>query len=143
MSLKKQNQIKIKKQVKQIVYDLQICTRTFFWRNVDRYFYHNTLDNALIDNRNDRVSKSSSKKQFDFNLFQSCNLDNHLRFILEEEVSVSFREIAAILNTLRQFLKEYGKAVKFPSYCLPKQKQEIGYTFFAAELLAHYFQDNE
>ena len=109
--------------------------------DVDSYFYHNILDIALIDKRIVRVSKGSNKKIFAFKLFQFCDLKNQQRFILEEEVSVSLKELAAILNTLRQFLKQYDKAVKFPLYPLPKPKQEIGFTLFKDELFAHYFQD--
>ena len=110
--------------------------------DVDSYFYHNILDIALIDNRIVRVSKGSNKKIFAFKIFQFCKLKNQRRFILEEEVSVSFKELAAILNTLRQFLKQYDQTVKFPAlYPLPKPKQEIGFTLFKDELFAHYFQD--
>ena len=57
-------------------------------------------------------------------------------------MSVSLKELAAILNTLRQFLKQNDKAVEFPAlYRLPKPKQEIGFTLFKDELFAHYFQD--
>ena len=64
------------------------------------------------------------------------------RFILEEEVSVSLKELAAIFNTLLQFLKQYDKSVKFPAlYPLPKPKQEGGFTLFKDELFAQYFQD--
>ena len=72
--------------------------------DVDSYFYHNFLDIALIDNRIVRVSKVSNNKIFVFKLFQFCNLKNQQIFILEEEVSVSLKELAAILNTLPQFL---------------------------------------
>ena len=110
--------------------------------DVDSYFYHNILDIALIDNRIVRVSKGSNKKIFAFKLFQFCNLKNQQRFILEEEVSVSLKELAAILNTLRQFLKQYDKTVKFPDlHPLPKPKQEVGFTLFKGELFAHYLQD--
>ena len=69
-------------------------------------------------------------------------MKNQQRFILEEEVTVSLKELAAFLNTLRQFLKQYDKTVKFPAlYPLPKPKQEIGFTFFKDELFAHYFQN--
>ena len=64
------------------------------------------MDIALIDNQIFRVSKGSNKKDFAFKLFQFCNLKNQQRFIFEEEVSVSLKEFAAILNTLRQFLKQ-------------------------------------
>ena len=82
------------------------------------------------------------QKNFAFKLFQFFNLKNQQRFILEEELSVSLKEPAAILNTLRQFLKQYDKTVKFPAlYPLPKPKQEIGSTLFKDESFAHYFQD--
>ena len=107
--------------------------------DVDSYFYHNILDIVLIDNRIFRVSKCSNKKNFPFKLFQFCNLKKQQRFILEEEVSVSLKELAAILNTLRQFLKQYDKTVKFPAlYILPKLKQEVDFTFFKVELFAHF-----
>ena len=110
--------------------------------DVDSYFYRNILEIALIDNRNFRVSKGSNKEIFAFKLFQVCYLKNQQRFILEEEVSVSLKEIAATLNTLRQVLKQYDKTVKFAAlYRLPKPKQEIGFTLFKDELLAHFFQD--
>ena len=107
--------------------------------DVDSFFYHNILDIALIDNRIVRVCKRSNKKVFAFKLFQFCNLKNQQRFILEEEVSVSLKELAAFLNTLRQFLKQYDKTLAL--YPLPKPKQEIGFTSFKDELFAHCFQD--
>ena len=111
-------------------------------KDVDSYFYHNILDIALIDNRIVRVSKGSNKKIFAFKLFHFCKLKNQERFILIEEVSVSLKERAAVLNTLREFLKQYDKTVRFPAlHPLPKPKQEIGFTSFTDELFAHFFQD--
>ena len=110
--------------------------------DVDSYSYHKILDIALIDNRIVRVTKGSNKIIFAFKLFQFCNLKNQQKFILEEEVSVSLKELAAILNALRQFLKQYDKTVKLPAfYPLPKPKQKIGFTLFKHELLAYYLQD--
>ena len=82
--------------------------------DVDVYFYHKILDIVLIDNRIVRVSIGSNKKNFAFKLFQFRNLKYQQRFFLEEEVSVSLQQLAAILNTLHQFLKQYEKALKFP-----------------------------
>ena len=110
--------------------------------DVDSYFYKNILDFALIDKRIARVSKCSNKYVFAFKLFQFCNLKNQQRFIPEEEVSVLLKELAADLKTLRHFLKQYDKTVKFPAlYPLPKPKQEIGFTLFKDELFAHFFKD--
>ena len=69
-------------------------------------------------------------------------MKNQQRFILEEEVTVLLKELEAILNTLRQFSKQYDKTVKVRAlYLLPKLKQEIGFTLFKDELFAHYFQE--
>ena len=112
--------------------------------DVDNYFYHIDLDIALIDDRIVRVSEGSNKRTFAFKLLQLCNLKKQQRFILEEQVSVFLKEIAAILNTLRQFLKQYDKSVKFPaSYPLLKPKQEIGFSLFKDELFAKCLQDNK
>ena len=72
--------------------------------DVDSNVHLTILDIALIDNRCVRVGKGSKKNFFAFKQFQFCNLKNQQRFILEEEVSVSLGELAAILNTLREFL---------------------------------------
>ena len=110
--------------------------------DVNRLFYHNILDIALIDNRTVPVSKGANKKLFAFKLFQFCNFKNQQRFFVEEEMSVSSKEIAAILNTLRQFLKKYDKAVKFPAVnLLTKPKQENGFTSIKNELFAQFFKD--
>ena len=112
--------------------------------DVDSYFYHNILDILLIDNQIVQVSKGSNKKTFPFKLFQFCNLKNQQSFIFEDEESVSLKELAAFLHTVRQFLKQYDKTVKFPAlHPLPKPKQEIGFTLFKDELFAHFFQDNK
>ena len=109
--------------------------------DVENYFYFNNLDIAVTDNRIVQVSESCNKKVFAFKLFQICSLKKQ-RFILKEEVSVFVREFASILNTLRRFLKQNDKTVKFPVlYPLPKQKQEIGFTLFKDEFFAQYFQD--
>ena len=83
--------------------------------DVGSYFYHNILDIALIDNGIVRISKGSNKKTFALKLFQFCNLKKEQRCIPEEDMSVSLEELAAILNTLRQFLKQCDKLVKFPA----------------------------
>ena len=98
--------------------------------DVDSCFYLKILDIALKDMRIVRVSKGSNRKIFAFKLSQFCILENQEGFVLEEQVSVSIKILEASLNTLRQFLKQYDKAFKFPLYLLPKTKQEIDFTLF-------------
>ena len=69
-------------------------------------------------------------------------LEKSKTFIHEEEVSVSLKEVAAFLITLRQFLKQNDEPVKFPALePLHKPKHEIGFTLFKDKLYALYFQD--
>ena len=103
--------------------------------DVDRCFYHNILDIALVDNRIVRVSKGSNQKVFAFKQFQFCNLKKQQRFILEEEVTVSLKELGAFLNTLRQFLKQYDKAVKFPYTLYPNQSKRLVLLFLKTNSL--------
>ena len=57
-------------------------------------------------------------------------------------MSFSLKELAAILNTLCQFLKQYDKTVKVPAlHTFFKPKQEIGFTLFRDEPFPIYFQD--
>ena len=115
-----------------------------FWtkRTLIVFFTIISWEIALIDYRIVRLTNGSNKKNFTFKLFQFCNLKNQQRLILEEEVSVSLKELAAILNTSRQFLKQYDKTDKIPAlHLLPKPKQETGFTLFEDELFANFFQD--
>ena len=107
--------------------------------DVDGYIYHNILHIVRINIRIVQVSKGSNKKLFDIKLFQFCNLKYQQKLVLEDEVSVPLKELAAILNILRQFLKQYDRAVKFHLHPLPKPKQEID--LIKDELFAHFFQD--
>ena len=68
--------------------------------DVDSYFYHKISDIPLVANPIFLVSRGSNKKTFAFKLFQFCNYKNQQRFILEEEVSVSLKELAVNLNNL-------------------------------------------
>ena len=57
-------------------------------------------------------------------------------------VSVPSKEVAAILDSLRQFLKQYDKDVKFTAlYPLPIPKLEIGFTLSKDGMFAQNFQD--
>ena len=74
----------------------------------DSSFCHKILDIALIDNRIDRVSKGSNKKNFTFKLFQFCNLKNQQRFILEgggvsfiENTCSFFEHSPSVFETIR------------------------------------------
>ena len=109
--------------------------------DVDSYFYHNILDVTKTDNRLVRVSKGSNKNLFAIKVFKFCDLKAQQRFFLDEEISITKKELAAVLNRLRHFLKQYDHARKATQYRLPKPLQEIGFTLWKDELFSHYYLD--
>ena len=129
---------------KQNVYNLRRISGKIFWTKPTLIIIFTiifwTLPWSTIELL--ELAKVPTKKVFAFKLFQFCNLKNQQRFILEGEVSVSLKKIAAFSDILRQFLKQYDKTVKFPAlYTLPRPKQEIGFTLFKNKLFAHFFHD--
>ena len=80
--------------------------------DVDSYFHHNILDISQSHNRIVRVSKGSNKKSFTFKVFHFCDSKLQQRFILEEEVSISKKEIESLLDSLGDFLKAFDQANK-------------------------------
>ena len=92
--------------------------------DVDSYFYHYILDIALIEKRIVRVSKGSNKIIFAFQLFQFCNLKNQQQFILEEEVSVSFKNLQLFWTSYAKFWNKMIKLSSFQLYTLcPNQSK--------------------
>ena len=109
--------------------------------DVDSYFYRNILDITKTGNRLVRASKGSNKNLFAIKIFKFCDLKAQQRFFLDEEISITKKELAATLNRLRHFLKQYNHARKATLYPLPKPLQEIGFTLWKDELFSHYYLD--
>ena len=96
--------------------------------DVDSYFYHNIFDISQSQHRIVRVSRGSNKKSFAMKFFQFCDLKTHQRYILQEEVNISKRELTCLVDNLRDFLKAFDQASKCIQIPLPKPKVEIGST---------------
>ena len=109
--------------------------------DVDSYFYHNILDISQSHNQIVRVSKGSNKKSFAFKVFHFCDSKLQQRFILEEEVSISKKEIESLLDSLGEFLKAFDQANKVLQIPLPKPKFEIGFAKAKDELFSHCYKD--
>ena len=109
--------------------------------DVDSYFYHNIFDISQSQHRIVRVSRGSNKKSFAIKLFQFCDLKTQQRYILQEEVNISKRELTCLVDILRDFLKTFDKASKCIQIPLPKPKVEIGSTKAKDNLFAHYYND--
>ena len=78
--------------------------------DVDSYLYHNIFDISQSQHRIVRVSRGSNKKSFAFKLFQFCDLKTQQRYILQEEVNISKRELTCLVDNLRDFLKTFDQA---------------------------------
>ena len=72
-------------------------------RDLESFFYHNTLDVSQFQLRKVRVSKGSNKKSFAIKLSQLCDLMTQQRYILQEEMETSKRELSSVVDSLRDF----------------------------------------
>ena len=109
--------------------------------DVDKYFYHNILDNSQSHRRLVRVSKESNKKYCAFKVFHFCDSKLQQRFILKEEVSISKKEIESLLDRLGGFHKTFDQANEVSQIRLPKPKFEIAYTKGKNKLFSHCYKD--
>ena len=109
--------------------------------DVDSYFYHNIFDISQSQHRIVRVSRCSKKKSFAIKLFQFCHLKKQERYIFQEEVNISKRELTCLVDILRDFLKTFDQASKCIQIPLPKPKLEIGSTKSKDNLFAHHYND--
>ena len=76
--------------------------------DVDSFFYHNILDISQSQHRIVRVKRGSNKKTIAIKLFQFCDLKPQQRYILQEEVNISKRELTCLVDNLRDFLKTWS-----------------------------------
>ena len=93
--------------------------------DVDSYLHHNIFDISQSQHRNVRVSRGSNKKPFAIKLFQFCDSKTQQRYILQEEVNISKRELTCVVNNLRDFLKIFDKASKCIQIPLPKLRLDL------------------
>ena len=88
-----------------------------------------------------RVSRGSNKKSSAIQLFQFRDLKTQQRYILQEEVNISKRELTCSVDNLRDFLKTFDQASKCIQIPFPKPKFEIGSTKSKDNLFVHYYND--
>ena len=105
--------------------------------DVDSYCYHNIFGISQSQHRVVRVSRGFNKKLFAIKLFQFCDLKTEQRYILQEEVNISKRELTCLVNNLRDF-DQASKCIKIP---LPKPKVAIGSTKSKDNLFARHYND--
>ena len=94
--------------------------------DLDSNFNNNIFDISQSQHGIVRVSRGSNKKSFAIKLFQFCDLKTQRRYILQEELNVSKRELTYLVDILRDFLKTCDHASKCIQIPLPKPKVEIG-----------------
>ena len=88
-----------------------------------------------------RVSRGFNKKSFVIKVFQFCDLKTQQPYILQEEVTISKRELTPLVDILGDFLKTFNHGSKCKQIPLPKPKVEIGCTKSKDILFAHYYND--
>ena len=125
----------------QFLFILRRNTRRVSGRNWRWHFSHNFFDITQSQHRIVRVSRGCNKKSFAIKLFQFCDLKTQQRYIFQEEVIISKRELTCLVNDLRDFLKTFDEASKCIQIPLPKPQGEIGFTNSKDNLFAHYYND--
>ena len=106
--------------------------------DVDSCFYHNIFDISQSQHRIVRVSRGSNKKSFAIKLFQFCDLQTQQRYILQEEVNISKRELTCLVDNLRDFLETFDQSSECIQIPQPKPKVEIGSTKSKDNLFVHH-----
>ena len=109
--------------------------------DVDSYFYHNMFDISQSQHRIVRVGRGSNKKSFAIKLFHFCDLKTQQRYILQEQVNFSKRELTCLVDNLRDFFETFDLASKCIEIPLSKTKVEIGSTKSKDNLFTHYYND--
>ena len=74
-------------------------------------------------------------------MFQFCDLKTQKRYVLQEEVIISERDLRCLVDSLRDFLKTFDKACKCLQFQLPKPKIEIESGKAMDNLFVHHFND--
>ena len=110
--------------------------------DADSCFYQNIFDISQSQERKVRVSRGSTKKSSAIKLFQFCDSKTQQRYILQEKVKISKRELTCLVDSLRDFLKTFDKTSKCIQIPLPKPKVEIGSTKSKDNLFAHHYNDS-
>ena len=96
--------------------------------NVDNHFCRNIFNISQSQHQIVSVSEGSNEKFFAIKLFQFCYLKAQQRYILQEEVNISRKELTSSVNSLRGFLKAFDKTSKCIQIPLPKPKVDKGST---------------
>ena len=107
--------------------------------DVDSFFYQKIFDISQSQHRIVRVRRGSNKKSFAIKLFQFCDLKTQQRYILQEEVNISKRELTCLVDNLRDFLKIFDQARKCVQIPLSKLRVEIGSTKSKDNLFDHQY----
>ena len=106
--------------------------------DVDSYFYRNVFDISQSEHRIVRVSRGFNKKSFAIKLCQFCDLKTQQRYIFQEEVIISKKELTCLFDNLRDLLRTFDQASKCLQIPLPKPKVGFGSTKSKDNLFKKY-----
>ena len=109
--------------------------------DVDSYLYLNIFDNFQSQQRKVPVSKGSNEKSVAFKSFYFCDTKTQQRYIPQEQMIISKRELSLLFDSLHNFLKPFDKESKCLQIPLRKPKIEIGYSKSKDNLFANYYEN--
>ena len=109
--------------------------------DVDSYFCHSILNITQKENRLVRLSKTSSKKSFNFKVFKFDCSTIQQKSSLSEEIILTRRELGVVLGCLNDFLLQYLAAGQFNYYSSPTPKAPTSYTFLTDDLFCQHIHE--
>ena len=108
--------------------------------DVDSCFFHNTLT-IFVPTSNSTCWQRLQQKVFAIQFFHFCDSKKQQRFLFQEEINFSRRQLSSFVESLRAFLKTFDKASE--SLQIPKLKPTIGIHYLKStdNLVAQYYQN--
>ena len=108
--------------------------------DVNSFFYHNIFNMSQSQHRIARVSRGCNEKSFAIKLIRFCDLKTQQRYILQQDVNISKRELTSLVDSLRDSLKVFDHTSKCIQIPLPKPKADMDQKS-KDNLFAHYCND--
>ena len=93
--------------------------------DVNSFFYHNIFNMSQSPHRIARVSRGCNEKSFAIKLIRFCDLKTQQRYILQQDVNISKRELTSLVDSLRDSLKVFDHTSKCIQIPLPKPKADM------------------
>ena len=109
--------------------------------DIDSYFYHSISNITKKQNNLVRLSKTSNENSFKFKVFKFDCSTIQRNYSLSEEITLTRRDLEAVLDCLNDFLLQFEAARQSNFCCFPTPKASIGYRFLKDDIFCHHIHE--